>query len=518
MHTSTTEQADQERISLHAWFENACSKSKCSCADCGCLQGGGLSADTCVKPVQHNCSKLQAPPERQLSSRPPAEDVILILDSSDDDEAPAGPSSPAGPAVSGSKPSQGAAAGRAPLPLHRPGQATGSQLRHQFGSISPAERPALAAPATPQALQGPAASQQTSTSGAQLPPAATRAGNSGPAPSAGLLAAAAAKLSASGNEGPASSTGTSQSHLVQPASPRAPVPGKSQAQAAALSEQRTGSGSPSGGNQCAATPRPPDGSFRWSSPARQPHTHPAPVAAVLATLAALHSGTPCSSSSSRPADPAAAGAAVTQHAGAPAAPGRPSSMAGCPGAGLAGTLLAGSSLMAPQGAPSATPGMAPTQQLQGGPSGGTRLLPPCPPRVVDVELGQLPAFADIAAVSKPFSNPPEPSFNMTQPRNHTVSRPRPGSFIGQAGTQPAPQAPLLRLASTSRPGQPQQNGISGMASQRQQATCQRPLPAGAVRPGQATPRQRRMDAGWAQAIAAVERDFAQGPMDGFVNK
>ena len=193
-------------------------------------------------------------------------------------------------------------------------------------------------------------------------------------------------------------------------------------------------------------------------------------------------------------------------------------MTGHPGAGLAGSLLAGSSLMAPQGAQSVTPGMTPTQQLQGGPSGDTRLPPPCSPRVADVKLGQLPAFADIAAVSKPFSNSPEPSFHMMQPWNHTVLQPHSGSFIGQAGTQPAPQPSPSRLETTSRPGQPQQNGISGMAARRQQATCQRTLPAGAVRPGEATPWQRRMDAGWARAIAAVERDSARGPMDGFVHK
>ena len=464
---------------------------------------------------------LQAPPECQLSSSPPAEEVILILDSSDDDEVPAGPSSPAGPAVSGSEPLQGAAAGRALVPLQRTGQAKGSQPGQRFGSTSPAGRPVLAAPATPEALQRLAAAQQTPTSGARLSPAATHAGR----PSAGLPAAAAARLSDPGNQGPASShskpslvgQGTSQDHLVQPASPRSSVPSKSRATAAALPEQSTESGSPSGGSPCAATLRPPADSLRWSSPAHTPQNHPAPVAAVLATLAAPHSGTPCSSIS-RPPDPAAAGPDAAQHAGTSAAPGRRSSMTGRPaGAGLAGTLLAGSSLMAPQGAQSATPSMAPTQQLQAGPSGGTRLLPPCPPRVADVELGQLPAFADIVAVSKPSSNSPEPSFHMTQPRNHTVSRPCPGS-IAQAGTQPAPQAPQSRLASTSRPGQPQQNGISRKTPQRQQAISQQPLRAGAVRPGAATPWQRRMDAGWARAIAAAERDFAQGPMNGFVHK
>ena len=206
-----------------------------------------------------------------------------------------------------------------------------------------------------------------------------------------------------------------------------------------------------------------------------------------------------------------------QRAGIPAAPGRPRSLAGRSEAGLAGTLLTSSSLTAPQGAQPVTPGMTPPQQVQGGPSGGTRLLPPCPPRVGDVELGQFPAFADMVAVSKPSSNSPEPSFHMTQPWNHTVSRTRPGS-TEQAGMQPAPQASPSRLASTSRPGYPQRNGISRMAPQRQQATCQRPLPAGAVRPGEATPWQRRMHAGWARAIAAVERDYAQGPIDGFVHK
>ena len=407
------------------------------------------------------------------------------------------------------------------MPPHRPGQAKGSRPGQPVGSVSPTGRPVMAAPATPQALQRPTASWQTPTSGAWLSPAATRAGNSGPTPSAGLSAAAAAKLSDSGNEGPAGTTGTShskpssvdggtsQGHLVQPAVSWAPVLGKSQAQTAAPPDQGTASGSPSGGSPCAATPRPPAGSFRCGSPARLPHNHPPPVAAVLATLAAPHSSTPCSSTSSRPADPAAAGPAVAQHAGAPAAPGRPNSMAGRPGAGLTGTLLAGSSLMAPQGAKSATPSKTPTQQLQGGPSGGTRLLPPCPPRAVDVQLGQLPAFADIVA-SRPVSNSPEPGFHMTQPWNHTVPQPRAGS-VGQAGTQPGPQASLSRLANTSRPGQPQQNGIPSRAAQRQQATCQQPLPAGAVRPGEATPWQRRMDAGWAQAIAAVERDYAQGP-------
>ena len=497
MHTGSAERVDQEGIALPARLNSAWSKS--SWPDCGCLQGGGLSAVTCVMPIPHVCSTLQAPPERQLSSSPPAEDVILILDSSDEDEVPAGPS----------------------LPPQPPGQAKGGQSGQRFGSTSPAGHPVLAAPATPQALQCPAASQQTPTR-ARLSPAAARAGK----PSAGLPAAADARLSDSGDEGPASShskpsslgQGTSQGHLVQPASPRASVSSKSQAQAAAPPEQSTGSGSPSGGSPCAATPQPPAGSLRCSSPARLSHNHPAPVAAVLATLAAPPSSSPCSSSSPRPAGPAAAaGPATAQTAGAPAAPGRPSSMAGRPGAGLAGSLLAGSPLMAPQGAQPATPGMMPTQQLQGGPSGSTRLLPPCPPRVANAELGQLSAFADIVAVSEPFRNSPEPSFHMTQPWNHTVSRPRPAS-TAQAGTQPARQASLSRPASTSRPGRLQQNGISGMAPQRQQATCPRPLPAGAVKPGEATPWQRRMDAGWARAIAAVERDYAQGPMDGFARK